>query len=287
MEEKNPPTLYHHPDTHTRWTWVRRFIVSLFILALVLHCAAPKARLSQLWEASSNKHCCNHDAKDARQQQEPKIVLHTGFPVPDALTGQTILPNHAAAVAFSPMTDDDERSSGRSTVTYVGQHRTKAGESWWDRLFPWRHVHLHSVQLAVTTHGQLDHVRATLSICTSARDSLWQNIPDMQKCVASATSSVVVVDPPSDEAAPQLLPLGIMEWIPEEAIVLKKKQIYWLVVQAAPGTDEFDWVFAQVSGGAVGDRGLAYQSDAGWQLQDENDDGQPIPSVIITVTDHK
>ncbi|KAJ8652640.1 hypothetical protein O0I10_011718 [Lichtheimia ornata] len=258
-----PPVIawQHTNETHKRWTWVRRFIAVLVVLAVVMHCTAPRARLSQLW-----KHTYSND-------KEPQLVLHTGFPVPDAVVGQTIQPKgYSAAMAFAPV----DTSSSSLTV----QNK----ESWWDRIFSWRHVHLASVQLAVTSPGPLDHVRATISICTSTHDDLWQSIPDATKCIASTMRGV-------DEGTAPDEPLGIITWNPvqeeKDAIVLKKNKVYWLVVEAPPGADAFEWALAQISGGVGAHQGVALETpERGWQLQNADDDDAPIPSVMLSVVPH-
>ncbi|KAI9498920.1 hypothetical protein BDB00DRAFT_797302 [Zychaea mexicana] len=248
-----PPVLHYNPpsnDSHTkRWAWVGRFILSLAALAFVMHCTSS-TRLSQLWKSHNSP--------------KEHLVLHTGFPaIGTNMNGQPILPKQGAAIAFSP---------GASAVS-------AQKESWWDRLFPWRHVHLKSVQLAVHSSSSssttTSDLKARLAVCTSTHDSLWQNIPDASQCVAS-TSSLSVLDPMDDP--------GVLEWHPseeqEDAIVLRKKNVYWLIVQTEQ--DEFDWVYALPSDDSLGDNRVAYETQNGWKLQQD----ELVPSVMITVTDH-
>ncbi|KAI8145601.1 hypothetical protein BJV82DRAFT_604323 [Fennellomyces sp. T-0311] len=241
-KKQAPPPVIYAPtpnESHARWAWVRRFILSLVVLAVVMHCTAP-TRLSQLWKSHNEK--------------KEHLVLHTGFPaVGEKMSGQRIQVQQGAAIAFSPNFANAQK------------------ESWWDRLFPWRHVHLSSVQLAVHSDQP---VSARLAICTSTRDNLWQTIPDASKCIASA--ELQVLDPADDP--------GILEWIPsqdEDAIVMRKKNVYWLLVQA--DANQFDWVYAQPSDDLIGDSRVAYETQNGWKLQED----EMIPSIMITVVDHE
>lgn len=239
---------YVQEGTRSRWAWVRRFIGSLVVITLLMHCIAP-AHLPQFWTT---------------QKSKEKVVLHTGFPGMDDLAGQVVTQERAAAIAFSP--------------TLIFSETATRKESWWDRLFPWRHVHLASVQLPVASKN-LKQVKAELSICTSTRDDLWRSVPDDAKCVASAIVSIESLEQDDD-------PFGVIEWAPEDAIVLKKNTVYWLVTRSA-GDVDFAWMFAQAATSNIGDRGLAYEDPkAGWELQERNED-ELVPSVIVTVRDHK
>ncbi|KAI9265068.1 hypothetical protein BDA99DRAFT_507614 [Phascolomyces articulosus] len=263
-QPKEQQVLYYTPppvqqESHSkRWTWVRRFIISLAALAFIMHCTSSN-RLSQLWKSYS---------KDGKEH----LVLHTGFPaIGDDAMGQSIFPNQGAAIAFSPNT-----AAAASTMMQP-RDITIQKESWWDRWFPWRHVHLKSVQLAVHSPSSKP-VKARLAVCTSTRDAstLWETIPDATQCVASM-SSLTVLDSNDDPA--------VLEWIAptedsEDAIVLRKKNIYWLVVQTEQ--DEFDWVYALPSDDYIGDSRVAYETQNGWKLEQ----GEQVPSVMITVVDH-
>ncbi|KAI8365953.1 uncharacterized protein BYT42DRAFT_505367 [Radiomyces spectabilis] len=176
------------------------------------------------------------------------VVLQTGFPSNDNLTARSVLPNQAAAVAFSPKPDV-----------------SAMGESWWDRLFHYNHVHLDNVQLAVRG------TKAQLSICSSTHDTLWQNIPDSLNCVATTTA---VADIEDDEE-----PFNVLEWHPTDVVVLRKRQLYWLVVEPVDG-EVLEWVFAQPG---VNQWGSAYQTKDTWQLDSE--DG-PVPCAIVAVVAH-
>ncbi|KAL1929667.1 hypothetical protein VTP01DRAFT_1805 [Rhizomucor pusillus] len=241
--------------TRSRWAWVRRFIGSLVVITLVMHCIAP-ARLPQFWTTTTTE-----------KSTKDKVVLHTGFPGMDDLVGQIVTKERAAAIAFSPTLILSSESIAR-----------KNKESWWDRLFPWRHVHLTSVQLPVASRD-LNKVKAELSICTSTRDDLWRSVPDDAKCIASATVRVESLEQEDD-------PFGVIEWVPKDPVVLKKNTVYWLVARSA-GPVDFAWMFAQPATSNIGDRGLAYQDpEAGWELQERNED-ELVPSIIVTVRDHE
>ncbi|KAI7859333.1 hypothetical protein BDC45DRAFT_497379 [Circinella umbellata] len=267
-----PPAhvLYYSPpptsESHTRrWGCVYRFILCLAGLAIVMHCVSSN-RLSQLQQFY----------KKENGGKNEHLILHTGFPAIGVESdGLPILHNQGAAIAFSPNT------AGFSLLTTNSDDNLSVQkESWWDRLFPWRHVHLHSVQLPVHSSKP---IKARLAVCTSTRDStLWQNFPDVSQCVSSATP-LTVLDPQDDP--------GVLEWIApgpnnaadgneNDAIVLRKKNVYWLVVQTEQ--DEFDWVYALPSEEYIGDTQIAYETQNGWKLeQDDN-----IPSIMITVVDH-
>ena len=253
-------------ESHTkRWAWVCRFILSLAALAFVMHCMSSN-RLPQLWQSYSKENA----------GKKEHLVLHTGFPaIGVEPNGLSILPNQGAAIAFSPNTAGSSSLLPNNNDGNVNVQK----ESWWDRLFPWRHVHLHSVQLPVHSSKP---IKARLAVCTSTRDSttLWQNIPDASQCVASATP-LTVLDPQDDP--------GVLEWIAptpnnaavaNDAIVLRKKNVYWLVVQTEQ--DEFDWVYALPSEDYIGDSRVAYETQNGWKLEQTD----YIPSIMVTVVDH-
>ncbi|KAG0165672.1 hypothetical protein DFQ28_008464 [Apophysomyces sp. BC1034] len=241
-------------QTKNRWTWVRRFVVSLVLVAVAMHCLAP-ARLSQLWVERSS-----------RGDKKSHIVLQTGFPSLDNLTGLAIH-SDAAAIAFSPR--PLKRDQG--LLSSFGDD-----EGWWDRIFHRGHVHLANVQLPVLSK-QLRSVEAVLSICTTTHDRFWQNVPDSMHCIASTQTKVDPEDLTENEEEPLF---GVIQWTPDSVIVLKKRQIYWLVVQSA-ATPGFDWAFTQDGPDPWGS--AQQTSDDDWKLFSKQD---PVLSAMVTVVEH-
>ncbi|KAG1439027.1 hypothetical protein G6F56_012434 [Rhizopus delemar] len=192
-----------------------------------------------------------------QSEQEPRLVLHTGFPPLEDIHGLSIFPGKAAAASFSPK----------------AQEVSLMGESWWDRLFPSRHVHLTSVEIPVRGHS---NQAVSLSICPSERGRLGtdQGYPDLKKCLSTLLSHL--------ESSPEE-PFGVVEWVPEDVVVLKKTNVYWLVVQS-PDEGSLDWVYAQRSK-SVNEKEvtIAFQSENGWQMQLKD---EPVPSVMLMVEEH-
>ncbi|KAI8050127.1 uncharacterized protein B0P05DRAFT_563197 [Gilbertella persicaria] len=240
--------------TSKRWKWVRRFTLFTFLVGLSIHTLYPVVQQDNVFITI--------------QETKARVILHTGFPPVEHISGLSIQPGKAAATAFSPNpTNFKEIGMDRS------YHRT--GESWWDRLFPNRHVHLVSVQIPVSSPTQHNRIEGTLSICASKRHGMFGNIqvPDLNKCVQT-----VSVNNHQDEVTEDDL-FGVLEWVPEEeVVVLKKSKLYWLVVQS--DKEAFDWVYAE---GGSNQYGTAYETEAGWELKLE---GEPVPSAMIMVKDH-
>ncbi|KAI9281089.1 hypothetical protein BY458DRAFT_429957 [Sporodiniella umbellata] len=181
-------------------------------------------------------------------KKEPRLVLHTGFPPIEGVNGLPLIRGRAAAASFSVVSAE--------------------GESWWDRWFGRRHVHLVRVELPV--RGD----RIQLSVCP-AETRRWgttQGFPDLERCVASVALETSRQDPEDL--------FRVVEWEPTETVLLKKSVNHWLVVQSAQ--DNLDWVYAQTSPNRGQDT-IAYQNEGSWQLQLKD---QPIPSIMITIQDH-
>ncbi|KAL0078822.1 hypothetical protein F4703DRAFT_1877338, partial [Phycomyces blakesleeanus] len=209
----------------------------------------------------------------AAEEVQPRTVLHTGFPPVENISGQKITPSQAAAIAFSPHPSLSPVSITNTRFAADGFFRkTTMDEGWWDRIFHRGHVHLTSVQLAVRS-PDLSSLQATVKICTTTHSGLWKNVPDSVNCVAEKALKVAPEDLEDEESA-----FGILEWIPDDVIVLKKRQLYWLVVEAQ--VDNFDWVFAQAG---INPYGSALETEEGWQLQSQE---EPVPTTIIVVQDH-
>jgi hypothetical protein len=136
-----------------RWKWVRRFICFIVVITLAVHVFRP--------------HCIKNSGKTHT------VILQTGFPPLENVTGMTIRPHRAVAVSFSPK------------PTRVSR------ESWWDRLLPRRHVHLESVRLPVLTLDS-DQVETTLSICTTQKTVFRSRSasPDLTYCVETTHISL-------------------------------------------------------------------------------------------------
>ncbi|KAI9020229.1 hypothetical protein CLU79DRAFT_756261 [Phycomyces nitens] len=256
--------------TQRRWLYVRRFILSLVGVGLVMHCLAltpTPTQLAQYWQSFETSEATL--AMIAAEVQ-PKTVLHTGFPPVENISGQKITPNQAAAIAFSPHPSLSPVSAAK--VAANGMFKKTMDEGWWDRIFHRGHVHLTSVQLAVRS-PDLSSLQATVKVCTTTHSGLWKNVPDNVNCVAEKTLKVAPEDLEDEES-----PFGVLEWIPDDVIVLKKRQLYWLVVEAP--ADAFDWVFAQAG---INPYGSALETEEGWQLQSQE---EPVPTTIIVVQDH-
>jgi hypothetical protein len=247
LQEDNTP--------HHRWMWVRRFVLSIILVTLFMQTFYFEKEDQDMFIST---------AAVTKSNNKARIILHTGFPPPDNISGLSIVPGKAAATAFSPNpTSFKEIKMDRATSN---------GEGWWDRLFPNRHVHLVSVQLPVvsTNHSV---VQGTLSICASKRERFGlgkPQIPDLNKCVNTVSVKTDDVDPDDN--------FGVLEWNPEATIVLKKSKMYWLVVQA--DSEPFSWIYAQ---GGSNQYGTAFETEAGWEFKLE---GEPIPSAMVMVEDH-
>ncbi|KAI7890612.1 uncharacterized protein EV154DRAFT_421746 [Mucor mucedo] len=201
-------------------------------------------------------------------QQKSHIVLHTGFPPAGNVSGLAITPGKAAATAFSP-------NPASSSVKHMDREHmtTTGGESWWDRLFPNRHVHLVNVQLPVTTVTNTTVVEASLSVCGSKKQRFGlgrPQVPDMDACVETA---LVKSDREDEEDV-----FNVLEWTPEKTIVLQKSKLYWLVVQSP--SVPFQWVNSELG---INGYGTAVETEAGWEFKLE---GEPIPSAMVVVEDH-
>ncbi|KAI8643383.1 hypothetical protein BD408DRAFT_414813 [Parasitella parasitica] len=254
MEEEDNA---HHQH---RWMWVRRFILSIILITCFMQ----------------SFYYVNDDKQDifistttdiTQNSKNSHIVLHTGFPPTQDVSGLSVEYGKAAATAFSP--------NPSSTKKHIDmKHLQTSGESWWDRLFPNRHVHLVSVQLPVVGK-KTNFANATLSICASKRSKFGPNshdIPDLTKCVNSVSVQTQDVD---EEDL-----FGVLEWVPDMTIVLNKSKMYWLVVQAPSPDAAFEWVYAE---GGSNQYGTAYETEIGWELKLE---GEPIPSAMLMVEDH-
>ncbi|CAO3653181.1 unnamed protein product [Mucor hiemalis] len=244
-----------------RWMWVRRFILCIILLTLFMQSLAPIYFEEEIFIA---------DTVSETSQQTSHIVLHTGFPPIENVSGLPIYAGKSAAAAFSP-------NPANNNVKQIDlNHATiEGGESWWDRLFPNRHVHLVNVQLPVLpiTKNANGAVEATLSVCASKKQRFGlgrPQIPDMDKCVET---TIVKTEALSDEEE-----FGVLEWVPEVTIVLQKSKLYWLVVQTP--SEPFNWINSE---SGSNEYGTAYQTEAGWEFKLE---GEPIPSAMIMVEDH-
>lgn len=270
-EEQDQPVVIQH-----RWMWVRRFIFCIIMITLFMQSLAPIyfENEEDIFIASSAPPTSDEfTALTNNNNNKAHIVLHTGFPPTEHLSGLPIYPGKAAATAFSP------NPEGKNVKQIDMKHKTiEGGESWWDRLFPNRHVHLVSVQLPVMSINNKSNkvVEASLSICASKKQRFGlgrPQIPDMDNCI-----DTVVVH--SDEEEDEEDNFGVLEWVPEVTIVLQKNKLYWLVVQT-PSEVSFQWVYAQ---GGSNEYGTAYETEAGWEFKL---DGEPIPSAMVMVEDHR
>lgn len=198
----------------------------------------------------------------AMTSQRPSTVLHSGFPPIDNVTGLTILPGKAAAIAFEPN-------------PAVERLNVMGGESWWDRLFPNRHVHLHSVQVPILS-ARNQTISAVVSICSGEGGRLTRRkrFPDMQHCVS--TKAVEIETEPGDT-------FGVLEWEPEVVIVLKKSTRYWLVLESPSVESSFEWVYAEQPSDVTEGIPVAIQGENGWQMQLKD---TPPPSAIVMVERH-
>ncbi|KAG2195592.1 hypothetical protein INT46_011838 [Mucor plumbeus] len=249
-------------NTHRRhrWMWVRRFILSIVLITCFMQ----------------SFHVVNEDKQDifisttadiTQDKKKSHIVLHTGFPPTQDISGLPIEYGKGAATAFSP-----NPSNSRKQIDM--KHIQSNDEGWWDRIFPNRHVHLVSVQLPVVGK-KTNFVNATLSVCASKSSRFGLSrpqIPDLTKCVNSVSVQTQDVDEEDS--------FGVLEWVPNMTIVLKKSKIYWLVVQAPSEESAFEWVYAE---GGSNQYGTAYKTEVGWEFKL---DGEPIPSAMLMVEDH-
>lgn len=248
--------IFEQDNTHHRWMWVRRFMLSVILVTLFMQA---------FYFDEDQDIFISTAVMTTKESNKPRIILHTGFPPPDEVSGLSIVPGKAAATAFSPNPDSFKEINMDHAVT-------QSGEGWWDRLFPNRHVHLVNVQLPVVSNNHTA-VQGTLSICASKRKRFGLNkpqVPDLTKCVntVSVTSDDIVEE---DN-------FGVLEWEPDVTIVLKKSKMYWLVVQA--DSEPFSWVYAQ---GGANQYGTAFETETGWEFKLE---GEPIPSAMVMVEDH-
>ncbi|CEP19664.1 hypothetical protein [Parasitella parasitica] len=254
MEEEDNAQHQH------RWTWVRRFILSIILITCAMQ--------SFYYVNDDTQDIFTSTVTDITQNSKKShIVLHTGFPPTQDISGLPIEYGKAAATAFSPNPSNTKKQIDM-------KHLRTNDESWWDRLFPNSHVHLVSVQMPVVGK-KTNSVNATLSICASKRSKFGPNspqIPDLTKCVNSASVQTQDVDPEDL--------FGVLEWVPDTTIVLKKSKMYWLVVQAPSQDAAFEWVYAQ---GGSNHYGTAYETELGWEFKLE---GEPIPSAMLMVDDH-
>ncbi|KAL0087602.1 hypothetical protein J3Q64DRAFT_1733581 [Phycomyces blakesleeanus] len=248
--------------TQRRWLYVRRFILSLVGVGLVMHCLAltpTPTQLAQYWQSF--------------ETSEAAIATTAATAAATRTINSDNYPSQAAAIAFSPHPSLSPVSITNTRFAADGFFRkTTMDEGWWDRIFHRGHVHLTSVQLAVRS-PDLSSLQATVKICTTTHSGLWKNVPDSVNCVAEKALKVAPEDLEDEESA-----FGILEWIPDDVIVLKKRQLYWLVVEAQ--VDNFDWVFAQAG---INPYGSALETEEGWQLQSQE---EPVPTTIIVVQDH-
>ncbi|CAO3652520.1 unnamed protein product [Mucor fragilis] len=241
-----------------RWMWVRRFILSIILITC---CVQSFYHVNQDKEDVFLTAATTLDS-----EKKSHIVLHTGFPPTEEISGLLIENGKAAATAFSP-------NPGNSNKQIAMKHIKSNDESWWDRLFPNRHVHLVSAQLPVIGENT-NFVNATLSVCASKRLRFGPNspqVPDLSKCVKSVSVQTQDVDEQD--------PFGVLEWTPDTTIVLTKSKMYWLVVQTSSAS--FEWVYAE---GGSNKYGTAYETQVGWEFKLE---GQPIPSAMLMVEEHK
>ncbi|KAI9483609.1 MAG: hypothetical protein EXX96DRAFT_149481 [Benjaminiella poitrasii] len=249
-----------------RWMWVRRCIFSIFLLILMMQVTYVIHGRNIITLAST--------IVETEDQQNPRIVLLTGFPPTKDISGFTIGSGKAsAATAFSPnpTTSAESSSSGKVNIEMAN-----GGEGWWDRLFPNRHVHLTSVQIPIATkeNRKTATIQGTLSICGSKKRSGYglgrPQVPDLSNCLGTVSLQTENIE--EGEL------FGVLEWVPDTAIVLKKSKLYWLVVQTQ--SEPFIWVYAQ---GGSNTYGTAHETENGWEFQL---DDEPVPSAIIIVEDH-
>lgn len=252
------------PVVNNRWMWVRRFILCIILITLFMQSLAP------IYFENDQDIFIANDISINKESQKSHIVLHTGFPPSENVSGLPIYSGKAAATAFSP-------NPASNSVKQIDMKHTLiiGGESWWDRLFPNRHVHLVSVQLPVAplVKNANGTVEATLSICASKKQRFGlgrPQIPDMSSCVETA-----LVKSDAEDAEDLF---GVLEWTPEVTIVLQKSKLYWLVVQAP--SNPFNWVNSE---GGTNGYGTAFETEAGWEFKL---DGEPIPSAMVMVEDH-
>lgn len=241
LEEKyniEEQLLKEEEDSQQRWKWVRRFIISILMVTLFAQCFPSSPELS----ATTMTH-------------DKKVVLQTGFPPTEHVNGLPITVGKSAATAFSPNPEQIQAK----------------GESWWDRLFPHRHVHLNSVQIPVLANQTI--FTCQLSICGSKKQKfgLGSPVPDVNNCM----ETVLIETEPLEEGDT----FAVVEWVPKETLVLKKSKMYWLVVETP--AESFSWVYAQAGANPYG---TAYQTELGWEYMLE---GEPIPSAMIMVEEHK
>ncbi|GAA5808518.1 hypothetical protein MFLAVUS_001909 [Mucor flavus] len=270
-KEKQPVALYTDQETvssssNNRWMWVRRFIVCIILITLFMQSLAP------IYLDSEQDIFIATDV-DQTETKKSHIVLHTGFPPTENVSGLSIFAGKAAATAFSPNPDS---SANTKRIDMKHAFVDGSGESWWDRWFPNRHVHLVSVQLPVVPlvkNGTSGIVEATLSICASKKQRFGigrPQVPDMSKCVETAALKSDAEE--SDD------PFSVLEWLPEVTIVLQKSKLYWLVVQTP--SEPFKWVNSE---GGSNQYGTAYETENGWEFKL---DGELIPSAMVMVEYH-
>ncbi|GAA5798610.1 hypothetical protein EDC94DRAFT_593159 [Helicostylum pulchrum] len=269
-KEKQPLALYTDeevasvsPVASNRWMWVRRFILCIILITLFMQSLAP------IYLDDSDIFIATDIG--LTETKKSHIVLHTGFPPTENVSGLTIFPGKAAATAFSPNPD----SANAKQIDM--KHAFVDGESWWDRWFPNRHVHLVSVQLPVVplvkNNNSTGIIEATLSICGSKKQRFGigrPQVPDMKKCVETAALKSDAEE--SDDL------FSVLEWLPEVTIVLQKSKLYWLVVQTP--SEAFKWVNSE---GGSNQYGTAFETENGWEFKL---DGEPIPSAMVMVEYH-
>lgn len=250
------------PVVQDRWIWVRRFILCIILITLFMQSLAP------MYSGEEDIFIATDFTTQQQQDPSSHLVLHTGFPPSENVSGLPIYNGKSAATAFSP------NPSNSKSLKYEA-HIESSGESWWDRLFPNRHVHLINVQLPVIPLDTKNNfVEATISICASKKEKFGlgrPQIPDMDNCVETALIKTDEIDV-EDE-------FGVLEWVPEGTIVLQKSKLYWLVIQTQ--SDPFNWVYSE---GGSNELGTAYETEVGWEFKLE---GEPIPSAMIMVEDHR
>ncbi|KAG2234436.1 hypothetical protein INT48_007184 [Thamnidium elegans] len=266
-KEKQPVALYTDQDTppvaSNRWMWVRRFILCIILITLFMQSLAPIY-------LDSDEDIFIANEVMLTETKKSHIVLHTGFPPTENVSGLTIYAGKAAATAFSPNPDSPNVKQIDMKHAFVD-----GGESWWDRWFPNRHVHLVSVQLPVVpvVKNGTGIVEATLSICASKKQRFGigrPQVPDMNKCVETAALKSDAEE--SDDL------FSVLEWLPEVTIVLQKSKLYWLVVQTP--SEPFNWVNSE---GGSNQYGTAFETENGWEFKL---DGELIPSAMVMVEDH-
>ncbi|KAI8876913.1 hypothetical protein K501DRAFT_288656 [Backusella circina FSU 941] len=262
VNEKQPIQLPYNDDEYEtpvhRWMWVRRFIGATVLVTLLVHLFSSLGN-NLVQECFVSDYSIN-------QNKKAHTILQTGFPPLENVTGLSIEPQTAAAVAFSP---DPSIKSQISTNNIFTDGK---GESWWDRLFGKRHVHLKNVQLPVIM--MQDDLEASLSICATKREKFKKvpAIPDMKHCTAQVDLRLDQTQVDEDSQ------FGVLEWIPESVIVLQKSQVYWLVVKTT--SESFRWVYAA---NGISQYGVARETSEGWELSLESD---PVPSAMIIVEEH-